>query len=106
MPITPQPQELPALMASSELWGRPVRDTQGRDLGTIDSIARTAGGAARATVRSVSGKRRLVLVDLSASVLRDSVVVVPAAAPPGETAERAAMPHRELAGGGSQGSRR
>jgi len=93
-------------MASSELWGRAVQDTQGRDLGAIDSIARTAGGSVRAIVRPATGKRRFVLVDLSAAVLRRRVVVVPAAAPSAETAERAAVPQRELSWGGSQGSRR
>ena len=93
-------------MAASELWGRAVHDAQGRDLGTIDSIARTAGGPVRAIVRPARGKRRFVLVDLSAAVLRGSVVVVPAAAPSAETAERAAVPHGALTWGGRQGSLR
>ena len=93
-------------MASSDLWGRTVYDTEDRNLGTIDSIARTAGGPVRAIVRPARGDRRCVLVDLSAAFLREEALVVPATAPPAEAAERPAVRQGELAWGGSDRSRR
>lgn len=92
-------------MASSDLWGRTVYDTEDRNLGTIDSIARTAGGPVRAIVRPALGHRRFVLVDLSAAFLREPALVVPAAAPSAEAAERAVVRQGELARGGSDRSR-
>lgn len=69
--------EGPASLPSSELWGREVYDTEGRPVGTIDSIARTHGGAVRAIVRTDGRPRRFVFVDLDAAVFEGDAVVVP-----------------------------
>ena len=69
--------EGPTSLPSSELWGRKVLDTDGRILGTIDSIARTVGGPVRAIVLVTRRPRHFALVDLSQGLMRGDDVIVP-----------------------------
>lgn len=68
--------QAPWSVQSSQLWGRKVHDHQGRELGTIDSVVRTYGGAVRAIVRPNRRPRRFVFVDLREAVFDRKGVLV------------------------------
>lgn len=68
----------PADLPANELWGLDVHDTEGRPIGTIDSIARTIDGPAQAIVRTAPRPHRFIFIDLTHAVLEGGAVVVPA----------------------------
>ena len=69
--------EGPPSLASTELWGRELYDTNGRRLGTIDSIVRPHGGPVRAIVRTDGRPRRFVFIDLGMAAFDGDAIVVP-----------------------------
>src|ERR1700681_2037442 len=70
-------EEGPASLASSELCGREAYDTEGRPIGTIDSIVRPHGGPVRAIVRTDGRPRRFVFIDLGMAAFDGDAIVVP-----------------------------
>ena len=72
-------REGPWSAPSRDLWGLEVYDTRGHRLGTIDSIARTYHGGARAIVRTRRrGPRRFLFIDIDEAEFDGDAVIVSA----------------------------
>jgi PRC-barrel domain len=76
-------REGPWSAPSRDLWGREVYDSKGRHIGTVDSIARTYHGGARAIVRTrARGPRRFVFINLDEAEFDGDALIVPASSLP------------------------